>query len=538
MWQSLSIAKKLYFSVAIIVLGYTASMLFVIIEGQWVQVRLTSVSNALFPASQQSQAALTNFEQQAKAYEDAVTVGDNKLLDVAKEKGEAAIKFLEGISRMSNLQQPELQKVRETTEKLKAYTTNAQAIYTEMASGKMDQLDKAAELAKQSSELKVKLNDLTLGFSKGLQSEIASIKDSTQRDLLINGLAFIAIVVISLFMIIIVIGSTIKRIKQTVVKLQEMSDGQWNLTTRLDVVWKDELGDLAHCINMFVEKLQDIIRQLSGNSVELENAFSRLNSTRLQLVEDSDEVASKVSTVATASEEMSATANDIAQSCQNIAENSKSAIEAATEGSAIVQNTVKGMEKIASQVQVSARTVESLGTRSDQIGKIIGTIEDIADQTNLLALNAAIEAARAGEQGRGFAVVADEVRALAERTTRATREIGEMIKSIQQETKIAVQAMEEGVKEVEQGSEGAERSGSALEAIMKQIDVVGMQINQMAAAAEEQTATTCEITNNIQSVYEVVSKNSQNAQDSAQVTAQLHDLARNFSALVANFKVS
>lgn len=129
------------------------------------------------------------------------------------------------------------------------------------------------------------------------------------------------------------------------------------------------------------------------------------------------------------------------------AEGAQRASQTASDGAVIVERTVSVMGQIAAKVQHSAKTVENLGARSDQIGAIIGTIEDIADQTNLLALNAAIEAARAGEQGRGFAVVADEVRALAERTTRATKEIGEMIKAIQKETKEAVVAMEQGVSQ-------------------------------------------------------------------------------------------
>lgn len=538
MWRSLSIAKKVYISIGFIVLGYTASMLGVIYEGQLAQKRLTNVSDALFPASQQSQAALNAFEQQMKAYEDAVIVGDKKLLEVAKEKGEVAIKSLEGIGKMTDLRQAELKKVQETTEKLKGYSTGAQTIYAEMASGKMDQMEKAAELAKQSSELKEKLSGLTQGFSKSLQTEISLIKDSSQREQIINGVVFIAVVTISLFMIVIVVGSTIRRIKKTVEQLQGISEGQWNLTARLDDSQKDELGELALCVNLFVKKLQDVISQLSGNSRQLANAFSQLNSSRLQLVRDSDEVASQVGTVATASEEMSATANEISRNCQQVAESTNLAINSATEGVAIVQNTVQGMGKIAFRVQESARTVESLGVRSDQIGQIIGTIEDIADQTNLLALNAAIEAARAGEQGRGFAVVADEVRALAERTTKATKEIGEMIKSIQHETKTAVQAMGEGVEEVKQGTIEAERSGEALAAIMNQINLVAMQITQIATAAEEQTATTDEITNNIQTVNDVVAKNSQNAQEAAEVTSQLDTIARNFQELVANFKVA
>jgi methyl-accepting chemotaxis protein len=204
----------------------------------------------------------------------------------------------------------------------------------------------------------------------------------------------------------------------------------------------------------------------------------------------------------------------------------------------IVLHTAEAMGKITLRVRESAQTIGNLGARSDQIGAIIGTIEDIADQTNLLALNAAIEAARAGEQGRGFAVVADEVRALAERTARATREISEMIKSIQSETRNAVRAMDEGVKEVEQSTVEAGRSGQALETIVDQINSLALQVNQMATAAEEQSATTTEITNNIQNIHDVVVKNAQDAQGSADEALQLANLAQNLQGLVGLFKIA
>jgi methyl-accepting chemotaxis protein len=196
------------------------------------------------------------------------------------------------------------------------------------------------------------------------------------------------------------------------------------------------------------------------------------------------------------------------------------------------------MNRIAERVNATSRTVESLGARSDQIGAIVGTIEDIADQTNLLALNAAIEAARAGEQGRGFAVVADEVRALAERTTKATREISEMIKAIQSETKGAVGAMEEGVREVQQGTEEAAKSGSALQEILDHINAVSLQVNQIATAAEEQTATISEITNNINQISDIVQRSAQGSQDSSLAAAQLASLSDDLSTLVTQFKLA
>jgi methyl-accepting chemotaxis protein len=219
------------------------------------------------------------------------------------------------------------------------------------------------------------------------------------------------------------------------------------------------------------------------------------------------------------------------------AEGSGQASAAAVAGAQVVDETIRVMNDITQRVRSSAHAVEGLGNRSEQIGAIVGTIEDIADQTNLLALNAAIEAARAGEQGRGFAVVADEVRALAERTTRATKEISDMIKAIQKETKSAVDAMEAGVGEVAKGSEKAADSGKALEKILDQINEVTTQINQVATAAEEQTATTSEISNNMHQITAVIAETSRGAQESAAAAIQLSGYAEELKRIVGQFKL-
>ena len=250
------------------------------------------------------------------------------------------------------------------------------------------------------------------------------------------------------------------------------------------------------------------------------------------------EVAAQTGTVATASEQMSATSMEIAQNCGLAAQNSQQGSKLATDGVSVVQETLAGMNRIAEKVKQSAVTVESLGSRSEQIGEIVGTIEDIADQTNLLALNAAIEAARAGEQGRGFAVVADEVRALAERTTRATKEIGQMIRTIQTETKGAVASMKEGVNEVERGTSDAARSGEALGNIRNQINAVAEQINQIATAAEEQMATTAEITSNIHQMTEVVQMSASCSHDSAEASKNLLKHAGELRRLVKHFNLA
>ena len=301
---------------------------------------------------------------------------------------------------------------------------------------------------------------------------------------------------------------------------------------------QDEVELLLQGVGQMAHSLRDTLSRVMSSAHEIGAAASQVNVAAERIASGADDIAGRTVTVATAGEEMSATSHDIAQNCLTAAQGAKGATLAAQNGTEVVQKTVAVMNQIAEKVQESARTVESLGARSDQIGEIIGTIEDIADQTNLLALNAAIEAARAGEQGRGFAVVADEVRALAERTTRATREIGEMIKAIQSETRGAVAAMEEGVQQVASGTSEAARSGEALTGIMEQINQVTMQINQIATAAEQQTSTTCDIAQSIHQVTAVLQATATGAHESATAASQLNGNALELQRLVGQFKLS
>ena len=349
----------------------------------------------------------------------------------------------------------------------------------------------------------------------------------------------IVALIISFICLMIVLRVTVtKKLNDFVSKVTDLARGEGDLTKQISVTSNDEFGQLAEEINTLVEKIRRIISQIAQTSEQVSSSAVELQSDAALMAAGAEEVAAQAETVATAGEEMSATSGDIAQNCQMASEGSQRASIAAVSGAAVVNETIRVMDSIADRVRNSAKAVESLGNRSDQIGEIVGTIEDIADQTNLLALNAAIEAARAGEQGRGFAVVADEVRALAERTTRATREIGEMIKAIQQETKGAVIAMEEGVNEVARGSEKASDSGRALEQILQQINDVNAQIHQVATAAEEQTATTSEISNNMQKITEVVAKTSRGARDSASAANQLSVLANDLRRIVSQFKIT
>ena len=297
-------------------------------------------------------------------------------------------------------------------------------------------------------------------------------------------------------------------------------------------------GGIYGAMSVMVNNLRQVLDVVSRTSSEVATAAVELNASAHQTSSSSHEVVEQAGTVATASEEMAATSTDIALNCHRAADSSAIASSTANSGAAIIRNTMQNMDAIAVKVRHSASVVEKLGTRSEQIGNIVGTIEDIADQTNLLALNAAIEAARAGEQGRGFAVVADEVRALAERTTRATREIGEMIKAVQNETKQAVDVMNQGVTDVAKGADEAVKSGAAITEILNQIDQVTTQINQIATAAEEQTATTQEITNNIQQIADSVGMSARSSQEISEASSRLSHLSVELQSTLEKFRLA
>jgi methyl-accepting chemotaxis protein len=311
-----------------------------------------------------------------------------------------------------------------------------------------------------------------------------------------------------------------------------------DLTARSEINSGDEMGQLAREVNAMADKVHDMTTDVAMSSIKVSIAANHLHAMSDMLLKGFENLVGQSTTIATAGEEVAATSSDIALNCNDAARNGALANDAALSGGSVVDNTVAGMNRIAERVKHSARSVDDLGRRSDQIGEIIGTIEDIADQTNLLALNAAIEAARAGEQGRGFAVVADEVRALAERTTKATKEIGAMIKAIQTETKQAVTSMEEGVSEVTRESAGAAQSGVALQLILGQVDAVTQQVNQIATATEQQTATTSEISRNISQITDIAQQSSQESRKITAEVNQLMTLSAELTNIIGRFQIN
>jgi len=317
--------------------------------------------------------------------------------------------------------------------------------------------------------------------------------------------------------------------------LEVMSTGDF--TPRVASDYKGQHRLIKDSINKLGASVGKIITDVTDAVQATASASNQISSSTEELAAGSQEQSAQTTEIASAVTQMSATIVETTKHASDASDNAKEAGKIANEGGKAVQDTIDGMGRIATVVSRAAVVVQELGKGSEQIGEIVQVIDDIADQTNLLALNAAIEAARAGEQGRGFAVVADEVRKLAERTTKATKEIAVMIKRIQNDTKEAVVSMNEGTKEVEVGKELAEKAGSSLRQIINASDRVVGIITQVAAASEEQSSAAEQISKNIESISNVTHESAVGTQQIARAAEDLNRLTDNLQHLVSQFKV-
>jgi methyl-accepting chemotaxis protein len=300
----------------------------------------------------------------------------------------------------------------------------------------------------------------------------------------------------------------------------------------------DEIGQAEVALNSMKNTLHEMVQGIAATAEHLASASEQISSGASQSAESARVQADQTQQVATAMQEMSTTVQQVSEHSQKASDSSHKAAQAARQGGEVVEQTLSTMRSIADSSKTVAARIAELGKSSEQIGKIVAVIDDLADQTNLLALNAAIEAARAGEQGRGFAVVADEVRKLAERTTKATQGIGAMIESIQAETRNAVQAIELGSRDVGIGVEKTSASGTALEEIIQMSEQVGDMISQIATAATEQSSATEQVNANVAQISSLTQGSSSAAEQTAKACAELSTLALDLQNLVNQFKLS
>ncbi len=310
-----------------------------------------------------------------------------------------------------------------------------------------------------------------------------------------------------------------------------------DLTASVTIRNNDEIGTLMNAMDNMVKSLRGLIGKIKYAAENMASGSEQLSASAEEISRGMDGQVSQSSQIATATEEMSQTVIDVAKNASNIAQISTRACDQAKKGEGVVKRSIDEVQAIASTVSESAQVMQRLGDSSKQIGNIVGVINDIADQTNLLALNAAIEAARAGEQGRGFAVVADEVRKLAERTTQATSQINSMILSIQSEVEHAGVSMKNATARVESGVEFSRKAGDSLGDIVGSVTNLQTMVQQIASATEEMSTVSETISSDIQGIAEGSKEISVGSGQIAQASSDLARLATELQSVVRQFKV-
>lgn len=347
----------------------------------------------------------------------------------------------------------------------------------------------------------------------------------------------IILIIITIMVYVLFRLHVLTRLNQTRELITELADGHGDLTRRLPISSEDEVSQLCGSVNDFVAQLQDMIASIVTDVHTLMKESVRLLEYSSDLSVSADTQRIETTQVATAMNQMTATMQEITKSAGNAAAAAENADRGSAEGNHVVQATIQSIKELATEVNKASNAIDTVEADSDSIGKVLDVIKDIAEQTNLLALNAAIEAARAGEQGRGFAVVADEVRTLASRTQESTQEIEEMIERLQSGSMHAVSVMQQSSAKAEQTMEQATQAGSSLENIAQAISTINDMNTQIAAAAQQQSVVTEEMNKNVDTIHNFSENAADSAQKAAQTSNNLTSLSEHLSSLTSQFKI-
>ncbi len=335
----------------------------------------------------------------------------------------------------------------------------------------------------------------------------------------------------------IVSRSIVGPLQRAATSMNDIASGQGDLTQRLAARGNDEVTIMARGFNAFASRIQELVKEVSGSTDQLAASADELSSVTTQTRDGVQRQKMEIDQVATAMTEMAATVQEVARNAAAAAEAAREANDEASAGKGVVDDTIQSIQVLANEVQGAAEVINQLAADSEAIGGVLDVIRGIAEQTNLLALNAAIEAARAGEQGRGFAVVADEVRTLAQRTQTSTQEIQQMIEKVQGGARNAVTAMESGCELASASVSKAGDAGSSLGTINYAVSSINDMNMQIASAAEEQSAVAEEINRNIVNIGVVADETADGSEKTARSSEDLAQLGNQLQSIVGMFKV-
>ncbi|PRQ61300.1 methyl-accepting chemotaxis protein [Vibrio sp. V01_P9A10T6] len=501
------------------------------------QLSIEQIRDEYFPALSSVTNARNTIKNLDQALQTAVSTGDDELMDSAKNYLNLINEELNNLKRVS----PQHAAL---VENLKRLLNSYQEIAFDIAASLIDGSTDFATLparAKQSNEFLEQLNSefkalveaSNVDFNQTVEETISSAQRSIHIGIGLGAVTILVLIIVAL----VVIKSVVSSIEQVTGSLREIAEGEGDLTVRINYNGRDEVADLVYWFNQFISKIHKSLNSTRETIATLESVSSRLSST-------SSNTSQQVRSQENIMQSVSSAVNSLSDSVTSIAENAAfasseatSANDTAQTGSAVVESTIVSIEHLAKDVNQAAQVVNELESYTNNAGVILNTIRSIAEQTNLLALNAAIEAARAGEQGRGFAVVADEVRTLASRTQSSTEEIQQVLEKIQKGSSLVVDAMTKGQQSASNTVSESEQSGVALVNITEKVKSIVQLNQQIAAATEEQNRTSKIIFDNIQDMDEISRSVSDGSRALDGISTDIQSVTQNLSEVIRQYKV-
>ncbi|MDP4527779.1 methyl-accepting chemotaxis protein [Alkalimonas delamerensis] len=535
--KQLSIAKKIYLIPLIGTISFLIYLLLATSTAQNNARTLENTRDVQFPVLQAAENSLVLLERISESLASAVTTGDEDSLMLARQFSE---QMNQALQRINQLDQRFAQEVRTIQQSFDGYYRAAYTISEEMVNNTAD-FTTLAERSERMNEQYEQTLQLLSDFRDIKEADFTDAIDAASEQasrLILVGILMGLITTVVLFGTAIPIVMGIRNNLNSIISsLRDLAKEDGDLTVRIKTQSKDELGDLAYWFNTFMEKLQGIVKDVVNTALPLSSLAKDLN----ELTDDTNktiQVQRKAADQARqAVDQMNHSVMAEASSANEASHAANESGEAANRGQSTVEQTVSNIKRLANNVQEASTVITQLENDANQVGAVLDVIKGIAEQTNLLALNAAIEAARAGEQGRGFAVVADEVRTLASRTQASTEEIQKTIEQLQSAARSAVQKMQQSTSQADESVTSANQAGEALGLITQSIHQIRLMNQQIADATEDQQQMATTIVNHVDEIYTHTEHSSASADNIAKASSELANLAQSLEQVARQFRV-
>lgn len=532
-----SIKAKILVIPAIAVIGFIASLAVNYQINTNNTERLADIQNLYFPVVQSSRDNIVRINRVEELLNTAVSTGESDMVDSAKSDFKA---LQVKISEQKQLWPKKIEMLDETSKVTKAYFAVALRLSEGMVNGDLDPSEMPSLVQKMNeglSKSKRLLADFNQAALEAFSQTVADSNDATANALVTTlTLSLVAIITIILISASIVILIT-RNLTMMLDSLKDIASGEGDLTKRITQSSEDEIGDLVHWFNQFMNKLHESINEVVNSIAPLAKVSGDLGTMTTKTSEITDQQSRATDEVTRSVDEMFSSVQAVASNASSAADAAKEADSEAKAGRSVVTQSVESINDLAGEVERAANVISKLEADTENVGTILDVIKGIAEQTNLLALNAAIEAARAGEQGRGFAVVADEVRTLASRTQDSTQEIQRVIEELQTAARSAAEVMSHSQEQAKNSVDQAARTDASLATITEKVGSITQMNMEIAAATGEQEKVSNNIKTNVDGIRSNANAAVKNVQEVEEASESLMEISNNLRKITSQFRV-